>query len=80
LLLVGALGCFGGVAMLAVAGALGVAGYFWLKSRQVPKTQLTTPRPAALPDPQGAPVVWIVGDGQQSGVHLDGVDFSKWGW
>ena len=81
LVMVGALGCFGGVAFLAVAGALGVAGYFWLKSRQVPKAQLATSRqPAALPDPQGAPVVWVVGDGQRDSVDLSGVDFSQWGW
>jgi len=80
LVLVGALGCFGGVAFLAVAGALGVAGYFWLKSRQVPKKQLTTPGHQALPDPQSAPVVWVVGDAQRDSVDLSGVDFSQWGW
>ena len=82
LVLVAGVGCFGGVAVVAVIGAVGVALCFWVKSHQVQKpTQLTTPRQsAALPEPQPSPVVWIVGDGQQSAVNLDGVDFSQWGW
>ena len=81
LILVGAVGCLSGVALVAVVGALAAAGYFWLKSRKVQDAGRMTHRtPSALPEPQSAPVVWVVGDGQQDSVDLSKVDFSQWGW
>jgi amino acid transporter len=84
LLLVGAVGCVGGFALLAVVVALGIAGVFWYKAhlaeRDRDRARITTPRPQALPEPQQTPVVWVMGDGQHDAVDLSKVDFSRWGW
>jgi hypothetical protein len=56
LLLVVAVGCFGGFALLAVVVALGIAGVFWYKAhlaeRDRDRAKIATPRPQALPDSQ----------------------------
>jgi flagellar basal body-associated protein FliL len=81
LLMVGALGCVGGTSFVVVIGALGIAGYFWFKSRRVEQeqTRVAIPRQQALPQPpQAEPVVYYV-SGEQDSV-LNGVDLSKYGW
>lgn len=80
LLLVGALGCVGGISFVAVIGALGIAGYFWFKSQRVERerTAIATPRQRALPEPQTEPVVYYMSSEQDS--VLSRVDLSKLGW
>jgi len=90
MVLVALAGCFGGIALLAVIVALGVAGVFWYKIRLAERACLPTdkgrerarvvaPREQALPEPGQQPVVWYVDSGQDR-VDLSKVDLSQWGW
>ena len=71
--------CFGAMGAVTV-GALGLAGYWWVRFRLLVQHHVQRPRrQRALPEHKTPDVVYIVEDGSEA-LPPDGIDLSQWGW
>ena len=71
--------CFGAMGAVTV-GALGLAGYWWVRFRLLVQHHVQRPRrQRALPEHKTPDVVYIVEDGPEA-LSLEDIDLSQWGW
>jgi hypothetical protein len=71
--------CSGAMGAVTV-GALGLAGYWWVRFRLLAQHHMQRPsRQRALPEHKTPDVVYIVEDRSEA-LSLEDIDLSQWGW
>jgi hypothetical protein len=71
--------CFGAMGAMTL-GALGFAGFWWVRFRLLAQRHKQRPRrQRALPERKAPDVVYIAED-ETEALPLEGIDLSQWGW